>query len=157
MQRSATRRSQAIQPTRATGCRRHACGRADICAGARSISTPSAITPASTRTTSSPTRAASAPTAGAMSLPTDAQGRKDIPLYRGLLKYFPDALAAVADCSRIGNDQHNAGEELHWARSKSSDQLDAAVRHILDAGKRDSDGVRHMAKAAWRVLAELQL
>jgi len=91
-----------------------------------------------------------------MSLPTDAQERKAVPLYRGLFKYFPDALAAVADCSRAGNDQHQLGE-LHWARGKSNDQLDAALRHILDAGRRDSDGVRHMAKAAWRVLAELQL
>ena len=92
-----------------------------------------------------------------MTLTTDAKERKNIPLYRGLFKYFPDALAAVADCSLRGNQQHNPGEELHWARGKSNDQLDAALRHILDAGKRDSDGVRHMAKAAWRVLAELQL
>jgi hypothetical protein len=87
----------------------------------------------------------------------DAAERKHLPLYRGLLRYFPDALCEVALCSLVGNAQHNAGEPLHWAREKSTDQLDAAVRHIVEAGKRDGDGVRHMAKAAWRCLAELQL
>jgi hypothetical protein len=70
----------------------------------------------------------------------DAAERKHLPLYRGLLRYFPDALCEVALCSLVGNAQHNAG-----------------VRHIVEAGKRDGDGVRHMAKAAWRCLAELQL
>lgn len=73
--------------------------------------------------------------------------------------YFPDALAAVAEVSRMGNDQHNPGQPLHWAREKSTDQMDAAVRHIIDGGtdRLDTDGGRHLAKAAWRILAQLQL
>jgi hypothetical protein len=90
-------------------------------------------------------------------LPTNAKARKAIPLYTGLLKYFPLALAAVADLSRVGNDQHNPGQPLHWAREKSTDHLDCMIRHAIDAGTRDTDRVRHMAKVAWRALAELQL
>lgn len=90
----------------------------------------------------------------------EAQRRKALPIYSGVLKYFPDALLEVARVSKVGNDQHNPGQPLHWAREKSTDQLDAAVRHLVDHanGKiRDSDDTFHLAKAAWRILAELQL
>ena len=82
--------------------------------------------------------------------------RKTLPLARGVLDYFPDALLAVAECSRIGNEKHNPGEPLHWARGKSTDHADCIARHLLDRGKRDSDGVRHSAHLAWRALALLQ-
>ncbi len=90
---------------------------------------------------------------------TEAEIRKGQPVFTGVAAYFPDALKAVAEVSRIGNDQHNPGQPLHWARGKSTDQLDAALRHMLDhlANPIDTDGGRHLAKAAWRLLAELQL
>lgn len=87
----------------------------------------------------------------------NAAERKSHPVFTGVLKYFPDALLEVAELSKIGNDQHNPGEPLHWARGKSNDQGDALVRHQLDVGTRDSDGVRHATKVAWRALAQLQL
>lgn len=90
-------------------------------------------------------------------LPSDAAERKRIPLCTGLLDYFPDALIEVAKCSMIGNEQHNPGEKLHWAREKSTDQEDCLVRHLIERGKIDSDGIRHTAKMAWRALACLQL
>ena len=90
-------------------------------------------------------------------LPTDAQERKNIPMATGLLDYFPDALAAVADLSRVGNDQHNPGEPLHWAKEKSTDHADCVVRHLVERGTVDTDGVRHSTKAAWRALALLQI
>lgn len=89
-------------------------------------------------------------------LPTEAKARKALPLARGLLDYFPDALCAVADLSRVGNEQHNPGEPLHWAKEKSTDEADALMRHLIDRGKLDTDGVRHSAKVAWRALALLQ-
>ena len=89
-------------------------------------------------------------------LPTDAAARKAAPVYSGCLAYFPDALVAVAELSRIGNEQHNPGSPLHWDRSKSGDEADALVRHLLERGTLDSDGVRHSAKVAWRALAMLQ-
>jgi len=89
-------------------------------------------------------------------LVTVAQQRKNTPVFSGVLNYFPDALREVARCSKIGNDQHNAGQPLHWDRSKSTDELDALTRHLLEAGTIDTDGVRHSAKVAWRALANLQ-
>jgi hypothetical protein len=91
-----------------------------------------------------------------MTLPKDANERKALPICTGVLDYFPDALAEVARCSKVGNDQHNPGEPLHWAKEKSIDEADALVRHLLERGKVDSDGVRHSAKVAWRALALLQ-
>lgn len=84
------------------------------------------------------------------------QQRKERPVYSGVLKYFPDALMEVAHCSFVGNEQHHPGEPLWWDKSKSSDELEAMVRHSLEAGTYDTDGVRHSAKVAWRALANLQ-
>lgn len=86
--------------------------------------------------------------------------RKATPIFSGVLAYFPDAIKAVAQVSKAGNDQHNPGQPLHWAREKSTDQLDAATRHLTDyasGNKLDTDGMPHLAKAAWRCLAQLQL
>jgi len=91
-----------------------------------------------------------------MPLPSDAAGRKAVPIFSGVLMYFPDALAAVAACSKKGNDQHNPGQPLHWDRNKSQDEHDALVRHLMEAGTIDTDGIRHSAKVAWRALAALQ-
>jgi len=89
-------------------------------------------------------------------LPTDAAERKDTPIFSGVLRYFPDALAEVARVSKAGNDQHHPGTPLHWDKSKSTDEGDALIRHQLDAGTIDTDGQRHSAKVAWRALAQLQ-
>lgn len=75
---------------------------------------------------------------------------------RGLLDYFPAALAAVAELSRVANEQHNPGEEIHWARTKSTDHADCIIRHLIDRGTFDNDGQRHTTKVAWRALALLQ-
>ena len=85
--------------------------------------------------------------------------RKSVPLYSGVRVYFPDALAAIASVSYTGNEQHHAGEPLHWDRSKSTDDLDACDRHLTDHAKGvifDTDGERHLAKAGWRIMAALQ-
>lgn len=74
----------------------------------------------------------------------------------GVLDYFPLAIAEVARVSKQGNDQHNPGQPLHWARDKSSDHPDCIGRHMIERGTLDADGQRHTAKAAWRVLALLQ-
>jgi hypothetical protein len=89
-------------------------------------------------------------------LPTDAAARKNAPVARGVLDYFPDALMAVAELSRIGNEQHNPGQPMHWAKEKSTDHADCIVRHLIERGTLDTDGQRHAAKVAWRALALLQ-
>ena len=72
------------------------------------------------------------------------------------MQYFPDALCEVARVSQIGNEQHNPGEPLHWAKDKSRDEADCILRHLLQADQLDEDGVLHGAKVAWRGLALLQ-
>lgn len=86
----------------------------------------------------------------------NAKERKERPIASGVLNYFPLALMEVAYCSLVGNEQHNPGTPLHWDRSKSGDEWDAMMRHFLDRGKIDDDGVRHSAKVAWRALAALE-
>jgi hypothetical protein len=91
-------------------------------------------------------------------LPTDSTERKHLPLCTGLLDYFPDALAAVAEVSYWCNQKHNPGEPMHWSRGKSNDHADCAVRHLVERGTRDpaTYNLRHSAMATWRTLALLQ-
>lgn len=91
-------------------------------------------------------------------LPTDAAERMAFPMWDGLMAYFPNALSEVARNSNIGNEQHNPGEPLHWAREKSRDHKNKIIKHLLDTGPidapvLDTDGVLHSVKAAWRALA----
>lgn len=79
-----------------------------------------------------------------------------MPVFSGVLKYFPLALLELSKVSKAGNDQHNPGKPLHWDRSKSGDELDALTRHLLEAGTIDTDGISHSAKVAWRAMANLQ-
>lgn len=92
----------------------------------------------------------------ATTLPVEGKERKKFPVASGVLDYFPDALVAVSNVSYIGNEQHNPGQPLHWARGKSTDEADTMLRHFLQRGSVDTDGVRHSAKMAWRALALLQ-
>lgn len=87
----------------------------------------------------------------------DTVDRKSVPLATGLFDYFPDALAAVAHCSHVANEQHNPGEPVHWDRDKSRDHDNTLLRHFSQRGTYDVDGVRHRAKVAWRALAALQI
>jgi Domain of unknown function (DUF5664) len=91
-----------------------------------------------------------------MILPGDAAERKALPMACGVLDYFPLALAEVARVSHAGNQQHNPGKPLQWDRTKSLDHADCILRHLLDRGAVDADGMLHSAKLAWRALALLQ-
>lgn len=110
----------------------------------------------------SPTAPPPAPVPVFMS--TDSAVRKMMPVASGCLKYFPDALLLVAWISRVGNEKHNKGEPLHWAKEKSGDEPDAEIRHLLDhfRGEVPDPGLEplgelgHLASKAWRALAHLQ-
>lgn len=92
-------------------------------------------------------------------LTTDAAARKVTPLFSGVLNYFPLALAAVARMSQRGNDQHNPGQPLHWAREKSTDQEDCLLRHLVDVHTVDPETGEylHAVAVAWRALALVQI
>jgi hypothetical protein len=95
-----------------------------------------------------------------MSLPTDDKARKRLQMFTYLMEYFPDAFLAEVEVAVAGNEQHNPGEPLNWARGKSKDQLNTAFRHLWDHArgtKKDIDGQWHLAKAIWRLKAQLQL
>jgi hypothetical protein len=87
----------------------------------------------------------------------DSVERKQRPIARGVLDYFPLALAEIAYVSFVGNEQHNPGQEMHWAKDKSPDHADCIARHLIERGTLDTDGLRHTAKVAWRALALLQI
>ena len=87
-------------------------------------------------------------------------------MYRGLLMYFPAALAGVARHSKISNEKHNPGEPMHHARSKSTDHEDCIIRHLTDLAdeiaadnrvgldQMDKGAILYEADAlAWRALA----
>jgi hypothetical protein len=94
-----------------------------------------------------------------MTLPTDSTARKGFPLHRGVLRYFPAALAGVAEVSKLGNDKHNPGEDLYHARGKSMDHGDCILRHLIDtedllAANTDPKMVLHeVNQMVWRALA----
>lgn len=89
-------------------------------------------------------------------LTTDSNARKGIPMARGLLDYFPNALAEVARLSLAANEKHNPGQELHWSFEKSADHADTILRHLVDRGELDDDNFLHDVKVAWRGLALLE-
>jgi hypothetical protein len=89
-------------------------------------------------------------------LTADKKARKEMPIARGFLDYFPRAAAEVAHVSFIANEQHNPGEPMHWAKGKSADHADCIVRHLIERGTVDDDKLRHSAKLAWRALALLE-
>ncbi len=89
---------------------------------------------------------------------TPSEQRKATPIFSGVLRYFPLALAAVSRVSKAGNDKHNPGEPLHWSREKSTDHGDCIVRHQIEFDKIDEEtGEYHAAAVAWRALAQLEL
>ena len=80
-------------------------------------------------------------------LPTDAAERKEYVIYSGFVKYFPHAIAAVSHLSYKGNQQHHPDKPLHWDMSKSTDELDAMMRHVID---------EDWEQVAWRAMSNLE-
>ena len=86
-------------------------------------------------------------------LPDDADERKTYPIYSGFIAYFPHAIAAVANLSHQGNQQHHPDKPLHWDMDKSRDELDALCRHMIDG----IDGnIDEATRVAWRAMANLE-
>ena len=85
--------------------------------------------------------------------------RKATPIFSGFISYFPNAIKDVARLSLIANSQHHPDKPLHWDMNKSKDELDSCMRHLIDYAsgvETDDDGVLHLAKCAWRMMAMLE-
>lgn len=84
--------------------------------------------------------------------------RKAMPVHSGVMLYFPDAICAIARLSKKGNDKHNRGEPLHWAREKSTDHEECVARHMLTPENVDPEtGEAELVAVVWRALAALQV
>jgi hypothetical protein len=89
-------------------------------------------------------------------LSTNSKERKETPIYSGVFKYFPKTIVAVAQQSQIGHEKHyNKDDPMEYDPSKSPDDADALLRHVLDylACEKSGDvqGMREAAMAiAWR-------
>jgi hypothetical protein len=90
------------------------------------------------------------------SLPSDDTERGKYPMADGCLDYFPNALAEVSKISYEGNEKHNPGKPMHWARGKSTDHRNKIIRHTVDSLPETEVAIEHAAQAAWRALAYLQ-
>lgn len=92
----------------------------------------------------------------------ESRRRKQQPVHDGFILYFPDAICAVAEFSRINNEKHNPGQRLHWSKHKSNDHANCVARHLKDIGpdwdELDPESGRLHAEAlAWRSMAMLQI
>lgn len=85
----------------------------------------------------------------------DSAGRKRVPIYSGVMAYFPDAIAALAEHSYNGNQKHNPGETLHHARGKSMDHTDCIMRHVANYDGMDGEALEAVA-LFWRAGALCQ-
>lgn len=82
------------------------------------------------------------------------------PIYRGVVSYFPRAIAAVASVSEFGANKYA------WGGWRSVDNgyarySDAMVRHLGEEAKGEildpDSGLLHAAHTAWGALARLEL
>jgi hypothetical protein len=96
----------------------------------------------------------------------DKVRKNDWPIWDFMFGYFARAWLEVVRVAVVGNKQHNPGQRLHWAREKSTDQLNTAMRHLFDYAKakaegqivpRDAKGMAVLAQSIWRLSAQLQL
>lgn len=82
------------------------------------------------------------------------------PVFRGVISYFPRAVAAVAEVSGFGANKYawNGWEQVDDGINRYSD---AMVRHIIAEGKGEvldpDSGLLHAAHTAWGALARLEL
>lgn len=82
------------------------------------------------------------------------------PIFRGVVSYFPRAVAAVAAVSGFGANKY-AWHGWEGVGDGINRYSDAMVRHLLREGEGEvldpDSGLLHAAHAAWGALARLEL
>lgn len=89
------------------------------------------------------------------------EGRKDdskkIPVVRGFLEYFPNAIAAVAEVSKFGATKYDWGNWRHVDNGVER-YTEALGRHFIAENEIDPEsGLAHAAHTAWNAMARLEL
>lgn len=84
-----------------------------------------------------------------------------IPVWQGVLQYFPRALTAIGEVSRFGAKKHNDGVmPTEWRRYSAVTYSDSLIRHLLAENEGQvldpESGLLHAAHAAWNALARLE-
>jgi len=108
-------------------------------------------------------------------IPDDNTARKMLPLFRYVTEYCPKALREACKVSVVNNVRYNPDRDpadINWERSKSTDQLGSAFRHMMErqvggkvfedvpediAKKTGIARVYVLAEAYWRIGAALEL
>jgi hypothetical protein len=88
----------------------------------------------------------------------DDQGKP--PVFRGVLSYFPRALAAVAEVSAFGAKKYGGWGGWRYVPDGFNRYTDGLGRHVLGEALRDKDletGLLEAAHVAWNALARLEL
>lgn len=99
------------------------------------------------------------PTGKAANTPGAKLDAGKTPIFRGLVDYFPDAIAEVAEVSAKGAEKYTwkGWETVPDGVDRYSDAL---MRHLCaeSNGSIDKDtGCKHAAQVAWNALARLQI
>src|ERR1044071_8702488 len=92
----------------------------------------------------------------------DKQKAAKVPVWQGVLEYFPKALHAVGAISKMGAQKHNEGKmPTKWRQYPVDVYADALARHILEENKGDvydsESKMLHAGHEAWNALARLEL
>lgn len=89
-----------------------------------------------------------------------SESRKRVPLHTFTTEYFPLANLAAAHLSYQGDKKHNPDNKgkMRWAREKSGDHLEAAMRHLMEPERIDIEtGLPEIVSAFWRLGAATQI
>lgn len=92
------------------------------------------------------------PTVKRSVLPESDAERKELKPWKFFFRYFPRAIVEVTKISQGGCSQHSTDG---WDRSKSPEEMESLVRHMLDYTQ-DEDDIKTAAQFAWRAMAQLQ-
>jgi len=89
-----------------------------------------------------------------------------LPLGIVIHRQFPNAIKAIAECSRYGHNKYSETDTdwLNCQRVENGEEryLDALTRHLVDSGvnldaKDAESGLEHIKHAAWNLLQLLEI
>lgn len=83
------------------------------------------------------------------------------PIYQGFIKYFPNAIEAVANVSRFGYEKYGTWGGWRDVENGINRYMDAKCRHMISEAKgeecAEDSKILHAAHEAWGAMAKLEL